>query len=263
MSTLITLALVVVMIGGLIGIFVCNKKMGTLPGAQGIAIGLLVLVIASGAGFLYRTGIIGPSEGEMIRTIEHRIYASQAYGLAKWMKENNYSNEKVLVIAEENWETDPKTQLFKEVLIAEGIPAENITFDSILPPELDANGKVKVFPFPTQLRVTDPKKYNAKFQEYSDHKIIAMLVGLPMGTSNQIDPLKNRESDAAQKMVLLGTAPPDRAAFRKALEKGNVGAYCKVRPDAIYEPESLPESQEEIMALRYIFISKTQNMDQL
>ena len=89
MSTLITLALVVVMIGGLIGIFVCNKKMGTLPGAQGIAIGLLVLVIASGAGFLYRTGIIGPSEGEMIRTIEHRIYASQAYGLAKWMKENN------------------------------------------------------------------------------------------------------------------------------------------------------------------------------
>jgi len=89
----------VIMVAALIGMIICSKKQKTNPGAQPIAIALLIIVIISGIYMLYKQNIFGGSNASMIES-ENHFYASQGYMVGKFIAKN-IPGAKVLLIEED------------------------------------------------------------------------------------------------------------------------------------------------------------------
>ena len=68
---------VALMIAGLAGMIVCQKKQKTNPNAQTIAFVFLVVILAGAGGMLYETGIFG-GDREMDRIMGNEIAFAKA-----------------------------------------------------------------------------------------------------------------------------------------------------------------------------------------
>ncbi len=261
MSILLNGVLIVLMVGGLIGMMICNKKQATNPNAQGLALLLLLVVVVSGGFFLYNTGWlgeigIGKSETEKIRDIETAIYASQGYKVAEHLKKNNMDKEKILILADEGYEDNSRTQALKQMLIENGIPESNIVFDLVLEPAnvSGPDGRPMGPSMPVMMRMS-AQDFDKAVKKHSDCNVVITLVGLPMNGPAGVSFIKNKYKEGAPKLIMLGSVMNSEVA-KFGLAQGNVTAVVVPRKDANYEVTSLPSSQQDIFDLRYAFYTK-------
>ena len=95
---------VALMIAGLAGIIVCQKKQKTNPNAQSIAFVFLVVILAGAGGMLYETGIFG-GDREMDRIMGNEIAFAKARSkvLAGYIGKT-WNGQSAVIITEPNIE---------------------------------------------------------------------------------------------------------------------------------------------------------------
>lgn len=269
MNTVITILLCVVMLASLVGMLICNKKQQTNPNAQGIAMLLLLVVIASGGYLLYHTNMlagigIGMSESDKIRLIERDLYASQGWVTADYLKEKGLANGKVLILADEGYETSERFAAFKDQLIAGGIPESNIEVDMVLEPAPKPEGgaagpggapMAMMGPMMPMMMRMSASDFDKCVKKHADVKVVITLVGIPMNDGANLSFIKGKKKDDAAKLVVIGSvASPEVLAY--GLVNSNVLAVSTPRKDADYEIMSLPSAQPDIFAERFTWYTE-------
>ncbi len=248
MSLIINILLAVVMIGGLIGMLVCQKKQRTNPQLKPVALLLFVAVAICGGFFLHNTGMLrewGLDFGfnEQVLNADAAIYGSQAAVIADVLHENNLLPEKILLIYSDGFETTAEFAEFKNQLLAAGIHET----DLVCVPAFEAPEGSQ----PPQLTAQMLEKAAAGNKEC---KVVISAAGSPSFDAMQLSCFKRR-SDRAQQWIFLEPLPVSNL-LQHGLQNGNVLAACGFNRNPAGEIGSLPEDQKEIFELRYMLYSR-------
>ncbi|WP_176011828.1 hypothetical protein [Victivallis sp. Marseille-Q1083] len=248
MSLIINILLAIVMIGGLIGMLVCQKKQRTNPQLKSVALLLFAAVVICGGFFLHNTGMLrqwGLDFGfnERVLNADAAIYGSQAAILADTLRSNNLLSEKILIIYSDGFEASAEFAEFKNQLLAAGVAEANLICVPAF--ETPAGGQ------PPRLTAQMLEKAAAGNK---DCKVIISAAGAPSFDAAQLSCFKRR-SDRAQQWIFLEPLPVSNL-LQHGLQNGNVLAACGFNRNPAGEIGSLPEDQKEIFELRYMLYSR-------
>lgn len=103
---MINLLLLIIMIAALCGMVFCNRKQRKDTRLQAVALGLLVVVIASGGMFMCRQdtlSMLGLNESGQQDEFEQKLRAAQGYVVANYIKSSYPGKRKVLLVAPEGY----------------------------------------------------------------------------------------------------------------------------------------------------------------
>ena len=248
MSLIINILLAIVMIGGLIGMLVCQKKQRTNPQLKSVALLLFVAVVVCGGFFLHTTGMLrqwGLDFGfnEQVLNADAAIFGSQAAVIADTLRENHLLPEKILLIYSDGFETTAEFAEFKNQLLAAGVHET----DLVCVPAFE----VPEGSLPPRLTAQMLEKAAAGNKEC---KVVISVAGSPSFDAMQLSCFKRR-SDRAQQWIFLEPLP-NADLLQQGLQNGNVLAACGFNRSPAGETGSLPTEQEDIFKLRYMLHSR-------
>ena len=243
----------VVMVAALIGMIICSKKQKTNPGAQPIAIALLIVVIISGIYMLYKNNIFGSSNASMIES-ENHFYASQGYTVGKFIAKN-IPGAKVLVIENEDFEKSKREQAFLEAL-KEGMGKNNVkavALQILNKPKRPA-GMPEDMPMIPVMEMMTSKDFDATIKANSDSNVIVSVIGLPRDASSM--KLWSMSASTRPKLILVGSGMGGSVKIGPAIKQGMISAIVTISPTAKFDDEGAPSAFEDAFKKRYILIDK-------
>ena len=244
----------VVMVAALIGMIICSKKQKTNPGAQPIAIALLIVVIISGIYMLYKNNMFGSSNQGMIES-ENHFYASQGYMVGKFIAKN-IPGAKVLLVENEDFEKSKREMAFIAAL-KEGMGNQNVKAVAltILNPPKRPKGMPEDMPMMPMMEMMTSKDFDATLSANSDKNVVISVIGLPRDAAK----MKLWRMPAAKrpKLILIGGGMGGSIKLAPAISKGMISAVVTISPSAKFDDEGAPSKFEDAFKKRYILIDKS------
>jgi len=244
----------VIMVAALIGMIICSKKQKTNPGAQPIAIALLIIVIISGIYMLYKQNIFGGSNASMIES-ENHFYASQGYMVGKFIAKN-IPGAKVLLIENEDFGKSKRETAFIAAL-KEGMGKNNVKAVAltILNPPKRPKGMPADMPMMPMMEMMTSKDFDATLSANTDRNVVISVIGLPRDAAK----MKLWRMPAAKrpKLILVGGGMGGSIKLGPAIEKGMVSAVVTISPKAKFDDDGAPSAFEDAFKKRYVLIDKS------
>jgi len=244
----------VIMVVALIGMIICSKKQKTNPGAQPIAIALLIVVIISGIYMLYKNNIFGSSSAGMIES-ENQFYASQGYMVGKFIAKN-IPGGKVLLIENEGFEKNKREMDFIAAL-KKGMGNDNVKAVAltILNPPKRPKGMPEDMPMMPMMEMMTSKDFDATLSANSAENVVISVVGLPRDAGK----MKLWKMPAAKrpKLILVGGGMGGSIKLAPAISKGMISAVVTISSKAKFDDEGAPSAFEDAFKKRYILIDKS------
>ncbi|MDD5728045.1 MAG: hypothetical protein PHV59_05720 [Victivallales bacterium] len=243
----------IVMFAALVGMIICSKKQKTNPGAQPIAIALLIVVIISGGFILYKKNVFGNSNRGIIEAEKH-FYAAQGYVIGKFVKDN-MPGAKVLLIENRNYEKSDREQQFIDAF-KKSVNAADLKVVSLQPPA-DPNVPEDDM---GMMGITS-KNFDKIISENPSCNVIVAVTGLPYD-ANRMEFWRMAEGKRP-KLVLANGIGGGSIKLAKAIEQGAVSAVVVVSPKANFETEDAPSDFEDAFKERYILVTKANRKENL
>ena len=242
-----------VMVVALIGMIVCSKKQKTNPGAQPVAIALLIVVVVCGIYMLKESGTFGGGNTGMIKS-ETRFYASQGYTAGKFIAKN-IPGGKVLLIENEGFATNPRETAFIKAL-KEGLGSNDVKVVAltILNPPKRPKGMPADMPM-AMMEMATSKDFDATIAANSGQNIIISVVGLPQDAARM--KLWKMPAATRPKLILIGGGMGGSIKLAPAISKGMISAVIRISPRAKFDDEGAPSAFEDAFKKRYILIDKS------
>jgi hypothetical protein len=242
-----------VMVIALIGMIVCSKKQKTNPGAQPIAIGLLIVVIISGIFMLYKTGTFGNSNAGMIEA-ENHFYASQGFMAGEFIKKN-IPDAKVLLIENEDFEKSNREKAFIDAL-KKGMGSDKVTAVALelLNKPKRPEGMPEDMPMMPMMEMMTSKDFDATLNAHPGNNVIISVIGLPRDAKNMR--LWRMSKDKRPKVILIGGGMGGSIKLAPAVKQGMISAVVVISPKAKFDDEGAPSDFKEAFKKRYILVDK-------
>ena len=243
----------IVMVVALVGMIICSKKQKTNPGAQPIAIALLIVVIISGIYMLYKNNIFGSSNTGMIES-ENHYYASQAYTVGKYIAKN-IPGGKVLLIENDGFEKSKRETAFISAL-KEGMGNNNVKVVAItlLNKPKRPKGMPKDMPMMPMMEMMTSKDFDATLSANNSQNVVISLIGLPRDASKM--KLWRMPAATRPKLILIGSGMGSSIKLGSAIKKGMISAIVMISKNAKFDDEGAPSAFEDAFKKRYILIDK-------
>ncbi len=235
----------VIMVAALIGMIICSKKQKTNPGAQPIAIALLIVVIVSGIYMLYKNNIFGNSNTVLVKAETH-YYASQGYMIGKFIAKN-IPGAKVLLVADEGFENNKRETAFSDAL-KKGMGNDNVKRVGLVLLN-KPKGDVPMI-IPPQMTSKD---FDAVLKNSSENVIVS-TIGLPQDAIKMN--LWKISAAKRPKLILAGADPRGSIKLTSAIKKDMISAIVVVSSNAKFDEKGAPSSFEDAFKKRYILINK-------
>lgn len=247
----------VVMVAALIGMIICSKKQKTNPGAQPVAIALLMVVIISGFYMLYKNNIFGSSNASMIES-ENHFYASQGYMVGKFISKN-IPGASVLLVEDEDFEKNKREQAFIGAL-KEGMGSNSVNAVAlqVLNKPERPKGMPEDMPMMPMMEMMTSKDFDATISANSSNNVVISVIGLPRDASNM--KLWKMPNAKRPKLILIGGGMGGSIKLAPAIQQGLISAVVVISPTAKFDEEGAPSKFEDAFLKRYILVDKD-NLD--
>ena len=240
----------IVMVLALIGMIACAKKQRTNPNAQPVAIVLLVIVIACGITIMIKTGSFGGDDTASLIENETKFACAKSTILGKYLKEK-FAGEKVLVIADRDFEKNKRTQRLVDSIKA-GLGAD-VVVDTIAienkgaAPQGGPGGEEFMMPLE---EIMTAKDFDATVEKHPDCKIIVTMVGLPRDAAKM--KLWKMSSSSRPKVALLDGGIQ---ALKNVIASSYIVAAVSYKPGIKYTEDPAPSDVQKAFDERYILIT--------
>jgi len=241
---------VALMIAGLIGIIVCQKKQKTNPNAQAVAFVFLVVILAGAGGMLYETGIFG-GDREMDRIMGNEIAFAKARSkvLADYIGKT-WKGQSAVIITEPHIDQNKIAKAGLDAMQAD-LKAAGINVSAVEALNIPEGTAEEPVPMETALNA---KIYNDIFNKHKNAGIFVIMSQLPFEAKElrnmacwKFDPKKTR-------VVLVNG---EIYNLKAAIAQGIVGAAIamKTGPNA-YDPEkAAPKDVQAAFDTRFILVT--------
>ena len=241
---------VALMIAGLVGIIVCQKKQKTNPNAQAIAFVFLVVILAGAGGMLYETGIFG-GDREMDRIIGNEIAFAKARSqvLTDYIGKT-WKGQSAVIITEPNIEQNKISKASLDAIEA-GLKSAGIEVTAVEALKIASGTAEDPVPIESALNA---KVYNDVFSKYKNANIFIILSQLPFDTK-ELKNLQCWKFDAKKARVVLVNG--EIYNLKAAIAQGLIGAAIamKTGPNA-YDPEkAAPKDVQAAFDTRFILVT--------
>lgn len=236
----------IVMILALIGMIACAKKQRTNPNAQPVAVALLVVVIACGITIMIKTGSFGGDDTAALIENETKFACAKADVMGNYLK-GKFAGEKVLVVADRDYEKNKRTQRLIDSLKA-GLGAD-VTVDTIAIASKGGAPAEEEFMMPLE-EIMTAKDFDTMLDKHADCKIVVSMVGLPRDAAK----MKIWKMSAANrpKIALLDGGIQ---SFKQAIGVGYIVAAVSYKPGVKYTEDPAPNEPQKAFDLRYVLIT--------
>lgn len=248
----VTVLIALVMFIALIGMIVCSKKQKASPAAQPIAIGLLIIVIACGVGILYRTDILG-NPNNRFQEYENRYHAAQGNVLGKFIQAN-FAGKKVLVLLENNYESNPRTQILVDALKAGAGTSLDVVTDTLTLANRQAGGPEGMGMEMPLFELMTAADFDKALDDHKDCGVVISSIGLPRDAAK----MKVWKAKERPGIILLNAF--DMRGYNALITSGMIAGIVAVGPDAKFTEDAPPRDPQAAFDVRYVLIDKS-NVD--
>lgn len=240
---------VALMIAGLVGMIVCQKKQKTNPNAQTIAFLFLVVILAGAGGMLYETGIFG-GDREMDRIISNETAFAKARAkvVADYIGKT-WAGQTAVIITEPNLEQNKIAKAGVDAMEA-NLKAAGINVAAVEALNIN-NGKDDAVPMEMAINA---KVYNDIFNQHKTAGIFVIMAQLPMN-AKELKNLACWKFDTKKARIVLTNG--EIFNLKAAITQGLVGAAVAMKsgPDA-YDPEkAAPKDIQAAFDTRFILVT--------
>ena len=241
---------VALMIAGLVGIIVCQKKQKTNPNAQAIAFVFLVVILAGAGGMLYETGIFG-GDREMDRIMGNEIAFAKARSkvLADHIGKS-WKGQSAVIITEPHIDQNKIAKAGLDAMQAD-LKAAGVDVTAVEALNIPEGTAEESIPMETALTA---KIYNDIFNKYKSANIFVIMSQLPF-EAKELKNLACWKFDAKKARVILVNG--EIYNLKKAIAGGLVGAAIAMKsgPNA-YDPEkAAPKDVQQAFDTRFILVT--------
>ena len=242
---------IALMVAGLGGIIVCQKKQKTNPNAQAVAFLFLIVILVGAGGMLYETGIFG-GDREMDRIMSNEIAYSEARAkvLADYAGKT-WNGQSAVIITEPQTE-DNKISKASIKALEDGLKAAGINVLATEALKLPA-AKEGEEPVPMETALT-AKLYNDIFNQYKNANIFVIASQLPY-EAKELQNLACWTFDGKKARVILVNG--EIYNLKGAIKQGKIGAAIAMKSgkDA-YDPEkAAPKDTQAAFDTRFILVT--------
>lgn len=240
----------IVMVLALVGMVACAKKQRTNPGAQPVAIGLLIVVVICGIAILFKTGTLGSGETEKLIANELKYAQSQAFVLGKYLKET-YPDSTVLIVADRNYAKSKRQEKLIEGL-KEGLGGAStpVTIDTLeLPKNKKGMPPEEMDMMPLE-EIMTAKEFDAVVKKNPQANLVISMIGLPRD-ADKMQLWKMEEAKRPKVALLTG----DIHSLGRAIKAGFIVAAVSYRPGVKFTEDPCPDDPEKAFEERYIIIT--------
>ena len=241
---------VALMIAGLAGIIVCQKKQKTNPNAQAIAFVFLIVILVGAGGMLYETGIFG-GDREMDRIMNNEIAYTKARSkvLADYIGKI-WKGQSAVIITEPNIEQNKIAKAGLDAMQAD-LKAAGVNVTAVEALKIPQGTAEEPIPMETALSA---KIYNDIFNKYKNAGLFVIMSQLPFD-SKELKNLACWKFDPKKTRIVLVNG--EIYNLKAAIAQGLIGAAIAMKngPDA-YDPEkSAPKDVQKAFDTRYILVN--------
>ena len=241
---------VALMIAGLAGMIVCQKKQKTNPNAQTIAFVFLVVILAGAGGMLYETGIFG-GDREMDRIMGNEIAFAKARSsvLSDYIGKT-WKGQSAVIITEPNIDQNKIAKAGLDAM-QESLKAAGVNVTAVEALKLPQGTAEEPVPMEVALNA---KVYNDIFAKYKSANIFIIMSQLPF-EAKELKNLACWKFDAKKARVILVNG--EIYNLKGAIASGLVGAAIAMKsgPNA-YDPEkAAPKDVQQAFDTRFILVT--------
>ena len=241
---------VALMIAGLVGMIICQKKQKTNPNAQAIAFVFLVVILAGAGGMLYETGIFG-GDREMDRIMGNEIAFAKARStvLSDYIGKT-WKGQSAVIITEPNIEQNKIAKAGLDAM-QESLKAAGVNVTAVEALNLPQGTAEEPVPMEVALNA---KVYNDIFNKYKSANIFIIMSQLPF-EAKELKNLACWKFDAKKARVILVNG--EIYNLKGAIASGLVGAAIAMKsgPNA-YDPEkAAPKDVQQAFDTRFILVT--------
>lgn len=240
---------VALMIAGLVGMIVCQKKQKTNPNAQAIAFVFLVVILAGAGGMLYETGIFG-GDREMDRIMGNEIAFAKARStvLSDYIGKT-WKGQSAVIITEPNIEQNKIAKAGLDAM-QESLKAAGVNVTAVEALNLPQGTAEEPVPMEVALNA---KVYNDIFNKYKSANIFVIMSQLPF-EAKQLKEMECWKPGFKARIVLVNG---EIYNLKPAIASGIVGAAIAMKsgPNA-YDPEkAAPKDVQQAFDTRFILVT--------
>jgi len=241
---------IALMVAGLVGIIVCQKKQKTNPNAQAVAFLFLIVILVGAGGMLYEFGIFG-GDREMDRIMSNEIAFSEARAkvLAGYVGKT-WNGQTAVIITEPQTEENKISKASIKAL-EDGLKAAGINVTATEALNLPTSNGDEPVPMETALTA---KVYNDIFNKYKDVNIFVITSQLPY-EAKELAGMNCWNFDGKKARVVLVNG--EIYNLKPAIKKGIIGAAIAMKsgPNA-YDPEkAAPRDVQAAFDTRFILVT--------
>lgn len=242
---------IALMILGLVGIIVCQKKQKTNPNAQGLAFVCLVVILFGAGLLLWDTGMLpgsGDREMDRIMANETRFAEARSKVLGEYVGKT-WNGQNAVIITEPGLDKNPIAKAgaaaMEEALKKAGV---NVTATEALNLPESADG-----PAPMEMALT-AKVYNDIFNAHKDAQLFVIMSQMPFNGQELMKMKCWTFNPKKQRVILVGGEVYN---LKNVIKNGFIGAAVamKTNPEA-YDPEkSAPKDVQAAFDTRFILVT--------
>ena len=241
---------VALMIAGLIGIIVCQKKQKTNPNAQAIAFVFLVVILAGAGGMLYETGIFG-GDREMDRIMGNEIaYAKARSKVLADHIGKTWKGQSAVIITEPHIDQNKIAKAGLDAMQAD-LKAAGVDVTAVEALNIPEGTAEEPVPMETALNA---KVYNDIFNKYKNAGIFVIMSQLPL-EDKELMKMACWKFDSKKTRIILVNG--EIYKLKGAITQGIIGAAIamKTGPSA-YDPEkAAPKDVQAAFDTRFILVT--------
>lgn len=249
---MLNLLLMVLMIAALGGMVVCNRQHRKSTKFQGIALGLLVVVIASGGMFMCRLGtlsVLGLSDITNDDSIDMKLRSAQGYVTANYIHNSLPAQSKILLISPQG------NSVFDRALLEQlrDSGAKLVVQETLTQEEKDDPSKLIT---PAADRIAEAGSIDAAVAKHPDAKLVILAGISPSGESLKKLKLYSLPASRRPRLVIIGLSNLT-GWVEKQLENGFFDALivADLTKSALGITE-LPDNPLEVFNRYYVLITK-------
>lgn len=249
---MVNLLLLIVMIAALCGMVFCNRKQRKDAKFQAVALGLLVIVIASGGMFMCRQdtlSMLGLSENSQPDAAEHKLHAAQGYVVANFIKSSYPGKRKVLLISPEGYSAFAMSLLGQMHESQVGaLVQETLQFNT-------AGSDSKLIT-PATDRSRETLMIDNAIARHPDAQVVVLLGMSPSGESLRRLGVYRKNYSERPRLIVIGLTNLDSWAANQ-LSTGMFDALVVTDlTKAVHGIAELPENPVELFNSRYVLVTR-------
>ena len=242
MLTIVSIAL---MVAGLVGIVVCQKKQKTNPNAQSLAFVFLIVILAGAGVMIYDTFTSEDRQVAQMQANELAYSKSWCKVLSDYAGKT-WAGKSAVIITEPKVEGSQKTII---EALQEDLKAAGLTVAAVEALNIPANGDEA-----PMMESVEAKHYNDIFAKYKDAAVFVITTNLPQ-EGKELQKLKCWTFNPKAQCIVL--ANQEVNMYKPMIERGFIGAAVTTNPK--YQPteeiKKAPSDPQEAFKERYVLVT--------